>query len=183
MSERQKSWSFPRWGGYGAERETVAVRLCNFEGCEEKGDFPAPKSPNSPEKWWFCESHAANYNRNWNYFEGLSAEEAKGRAHDEARTANGFVDSGTWGWGGTTDADGFQQVEREAFDVLEIEPVRDGAAIKKQYRKLAKQSHPDHNKDDAEADERFQRVTAAYKLLRVRFGDQRSECRAPDINE
>ena len=46
------------------------------DGCDQPGDRPAPKSPNSPERWYFCEAHAAEYNRNWNYFEGLSAEEA-----------------------------------------------------------------------------------------------------------
>ena len=51
------------------------MRLCDREGCEEPGDRPAPKSPNSPERWMFCERHAAEYNRGWNYFEGLSAED------------------------------------------------------------------------------------------------------------
>ena len=46
------------------------VRLCDRHGCTEPGDRPAPKSPNSPERWYFCEAHAAEYNRNWNYFEG-----------------------------------------------------------------------------------------------------------------
>jgi DnaJ-class molecular chaperone len=39
------------------------------------------------------------------------------------------------------------------------------ADIKKAYRKLAKELHPDRNKDNPKASERFSEVTAAYDLL------------------
>ena len=39
------------------------------------------------------------------------------------------------------------------------------ADIKKAYRKLAKELHPDRNKDNPKAAERFSQVTAAYDLL------------------
>ncbi|HEX6375210.1 MAG TPA: DnaJ C-terminal domain-containing protein [Allosphingosinicella sp.] len=39
------------------------------------------------------------------------------------------------------------------------------AEIKKAYRKLAKQLHPDKNKDNPKASERFSRVTQAYDIL------------------
>jgi hypothetical protein len=84
---RSSDWGFPRWRAYGAEREAVQVRLCDRHGCEEPGDRPAPKSPNSPERWYFCETHAGEYNRNWNYFEGLTAEEAAKREAEERRDA------------------------------------------------------------------------------------------------
>ena len=85
---RSNDWGFPRWRSYGASREAEPVRGCDRHGCDAPGDRPAPKSPNSPERWWFCESHAAEYNRNWNYFEGLSAEDAAARESDEQRDAS-----------------------------------------------------------------------------------------------
>src|SRR5258708_34302702 len=39
------------------------------------------------------------------------------------------------------------------------------AEIKKAYRKLAKELHPDKNKDNPKATERFSEITAAYDLL------------------
>ncbi len=80
---RSNDWGFPRWRGYGSGREAQAVRLCDRDGCDAPGDCPAPKSPNNPERWYFCRDHAAEYNRGWDYFQGLSAEEAdnaRGRA-------------------------------------------------------------------------------------------------------
>ena len=37
--------------------------------------------------------------------------------------------------------------------------------IKSAYRKLAKELHPDRNKDNPKASERFSNVTKAYDLL------------------
>ena len=76
---------------------------CAVAGCSEPGDRPAPKSPNSRERWYFCERHAAEYNRNWNYFEGLTAEEAAKREAEERRDADGFGQAKFYGWGGPGD--------------------------------------------------------------------------------
>ena len=75
-ARRSNDWGFPRWRGYGSSREATTVRLCDRHGCEEPGDCPAPKSPNSPERWYFCQKHAAEYNSKWDYFEGLEKAEA-----------------------------------------------------------------------------------------------------------
>ena len=78
---RSDDWGFPRWRPYGSKgRAATRVRLCDREGCNQPGDRPAPKAPNSRERWMFCEAHAAEYNKNWNYFAGLTAEEAAKRA-------------------------------------------------------------------------------------------------------
>ena len=52
-------------------RDAAKLRLCDRDGCSEIGDRPAPKAPNSADRWYFCETHAAEYNKNWNYFAGL----------------------------------------------------------------------------------------------------------------
>src|SRR3546814_18669150 len=102
-AKRSDDWGFPRWRPYGSSRETQKMRLCDRHGCTNPGNCPAPKSPNSPERWYFCEAHAAEYNRGWNYFEGLSAEEAAAREADERRTASGFAEASHYGWGGPGD--------------------------------------------------------------------------------
>lgn len=54
---------------------------------------------------------------------------------------------------------------RDPYDVLGIERNADDAAIKKAYRRLAKKYHPDANKGDPSAAQRFSDVTAAYDFL------------------
>src|SRR3546814_16660013 len=85
----------------GSSRETQKMRLCDRHGCTNPGNCPAPKSPNSPERWYFCEAHAAEYNRGWDYFEGLSTDDAAERAADEARGANSYAPAQHYAWGGT----------------------------------------------------------------------------------
>src|ERR1044072_6421247 len=92
--KRSDDWGFPRWRSYGDKgRHAARVRLCDREGCNEIGDRPAPKAPHSRERWYFCQAHAAEYNRNWNYFAGLSPEEAARREAEEEQGAKGFRQS------------------------------------------------------------------------------------------
>ncbi len=161
---RTDDWGFPRWRAYGQTREAASVRLCDREGCGKPGDCPAPKSAWTSERWWFCQDHAAEYNRQWNYFEGLGDEAAQARAEAEARAANGYRRASHWAW--TEDGeDGLTRAERDALAVLELDSAASGADIKAAFRRLAKQYHPDMAGPDAEAATRFQAVSAAYEIL------------------
>jgi hypothetical protein len=165
---RSTSWGFPRWGGYGATgNEAVTVRLCEWEDCEEKGDHPAPKFRDSKERFWFCQEHAGEYNRNWNYFDGMSKEEAAKAARKEENFAKGFSESHTWKYAEV----GLTKEERERRIALEVLNLTEGASevqIKESFRALAKKHHPDTNQGDAAAEERFKSVCAAYEILKVR---------------
>ncbi|HKR16412.1 J domain-containing protein [Rhizorhapis sp.] len=173
---RSNDWGFPRWRGYGAAREAEQVRICDRHGCDAPGNCPAPKSPNSRERWHFCAAHAAEYNRNWDYFQGLDAEEAAKREADERRDASGFQDSAFYGWGGPGDGTRSRD-EMRALSVLELESDADFEAVKKSWRRLAKENHPDVKPDDAEAANRFQAIQAAYEVLKS--AEERREWR-PD---
>ena len=53
----------------------------------------------------------------------------------------------------------------DPYQTLGVARNADDAAIKKAYRKLAKELHPDRNTDNPQAAERFAAVAAAYDLL------------------
>jgi len=56
--------------------------------------------------------------------------------------------------------------ETEYYDILGVSPNATQKEIKKAYRKLALQWHPDKNKDDKEkAEEMFQKISNAYEVL------------------
>ncbi len=55
------------------------------------------------------------------------------------------------------------------------------AEIKKAYRKLAKELHPDRNKDNPKATERFSKVTRAYDILTDK--DKRAQYDRGEIDE
>lgn len=170
---RTDDWGFPRWRAYGQTREAASVRLCDRDGCGKPGDCPAPKSAWTAERWWFCQDHAAEYNRQWNYFEGLGDEAAQARAEAEARAAHGYRRASHWAW--TEDGeDGFTRAERDALAVLELDSAASSADIKAAFRRLAKQYHPDVAGSGIEASTRFQAVTAAYDILSRRVATDKS---------
>lgn len=55
--------------------------------------------------------------------------------------------------------------KRDYFEVLGLSKGATEADIKKAYRRLAKQFHPDQNKGDKKAEERFKEIQEAYSVL------------------
>ncbi len=58
-----------------------------------------------------------------------------------------------------------QWAEKDFYAVLGVAKDASAAEIKKRYRVLAKELHPDTNKGDAKAEERFKAVSEAYDVL------------------
>jgi DnaJ-domain-containing protein 1 len=114
----------------------------------------------------FCEAHAAEYNKNWNYFAGLTPEEAAKRAAEEEAGASAFRQSAHYQWSGPGDGTRSRD-EMRALGLLELDSDADFPAIRKAYRQLAKLHHPDLKQGDEEAAKHFQAIQAAYEVLKT----------------
>jgi len=55
--------------------------------------------------------------------------------------------------------------EKDYYQVLGVSKTADSAAIKKHYRKLARELHPDKTKGDKKLEDRFKAVSEAYDIL------------------
>jgi len=55
--------------------------------------------------------------------------------------------------------------EKDYYQILGVTKSADGTAIKKQYRKLARELHPDKTKGDKKLEDRFKAVSEAYDIL------------------
>lgn len=165
-ARRSNDWGFPRWRGYEGARETARIRLCDRHGCSDPGNCPAPKSPNSPERWYFCQRHAAEYNAGWDYFAGLTAEEAAAREDADRQEHSGFKEAAHYGWAGSGDGSRSRE-ELRALELLGLDTDADFDAIRKAWRGKAKEVHPDVRPGDAEAAKAFQALQLAYEVLRA----------------
>jgi DnaJ-domain-containing protein 1 len=172
-------------------------RACDHAGCRTAATARAPKSRElMNEHYWFCQAHAAEYNKQWNFFAGMSDEQvaevqaarvtgerptwsfkASNRSR-EAQAGNGdpgaFADPfSLFGMGASTvqhkpRADGRQlgKMERGALADLDLDDTAEPKAIKKRYHELLKRCHPDSNGGDRSAEHKLQRVIQAWKTLK-----------------
>ncbi len=165
-ARRSNDWGFPRWRGYSASRDTVTVRECDRHGCDQPGDCPAPKAPNSPDRWYFCQTHAAEYNRKWDYFEGLDKAEKAARAKSEQAENAGYAEAQHYGWSASGDGSRTAD-EMRALDVFDLEADAGFEQIKRSFRVRAKAVHPDVKPGDADAAAEFQKIQLAYEVLKA----------------
>ena len=182
----------------GDAREDVTAlkpgeRACEHPGCRAAGSTRAPKSRDLlAEHYWFCQAHAGEYNRSWNFFAGMSEEEVQARISDdlvsggrptwpfkaspksrEASAARGFFRDPFNLFAGSAQARDraardrtLGRLEMQALADLDLEPGAERPAIRARYAELVKRCHPDANGGDRSAEHKLQRVIRAYKTLR-----------------
>lgn len=180
------------------ERErTPGARPCDSVGCKAPGQHKAPKSRDrANEYWWFCAAHAAEYNKRWNYFAGMSDSEMQdymkqaevghrptwtlraGKGDRVSASMRNFqkgerVDPfEVFGAGGGEEAPvaprrRLSRVHAMALEVMQLEEEADSGAIRARYAELVKRWHPDSNGGDRSAEEQLRKVVQAYQTLKT----------------
>lgn len=175
---------------YENKNKKENTRRCDVAGCPEVGEYRAPKDRTLRDYYWFCLKHVKEYNKNWDFLKGLSADEIEEHLQNDItwqrptwklghggikanpKVKDYFRVRGDVGLG----MDGRHNppppapenrdkrlVQAVAFMELSFPLVL--ADVKKRYKKLAKQYHPDTNRGDTEAAKRFQALNEAYHYI------------------
>ena len=183
---------------YKKKPNQPSSRPCDYPDCPECGQFRAPKDRSLREYYWFCLKHVTQYNKNWNFFQGLSSDEIEEHIQNDTTWQRP-----TWKLGqkqvfqGTTDkiGDSFglfneaelgmsgkynppqkpvQKHEKKllaAAHFLEVDFPLKLSEIKSQFKKLAKKYHPDANQGDKQAEQKFKELLDHYRYLLKHFGE------------
>lgn len=183
-------------GGKKKKAEEEARNRCQWEGCDNPGAHKAPAGRNRDGEYlWFCTDHVREYNKNYNYFSGLSDDEISKFQKDSA-TGN----RPTWKMGtanaAAKAAPVFSQMrsgsaksmkmrdpslrvaaaepvrrlkplEAKAMRTLDLDAKASPEDVRRKYKELVKKHHPDANGGDRTSEERFRDVIQAYKLLKT----------------
>ena len=177
-----------------SKAKAAKTQTCEREGCELAGDFPAPKPRGLSGKYHFCQKHAAEYNRNFDFFAGMN--EAELEAFNEM-ARHGFQKTWKFGTGpmGKTKAvenhdpkrwqgqEFFQEraearaarrteqqssgVTGRALGELDLEPGATAAEIRARYADYVRRYHPDSNAGDRSSEHKLARVLRAGKTLKA----------------
>lgn len=164
------------------------IKKCDHAGCTKAGTCRAPKSRDLKDYWFFCQEHAAEYNKNWNYYANMTPDEIE---EDWERQTFGAplkdVESAN-----TESADYVKFINdfitgRSAFDrrpapsktpgpvtaalkLFGLGPTASWRDVGVKYRALAKKYHPDTAADKETAATEFAKISAAYDTLKTYFG-------------
>jgi DnaJ-domain-containing protein 1 len=178
----------------GVSAQAVKTRLCAVAGCGEEGAYRVPKSRDEISTYlYLCLAHAREHNEKWDYFAGMSEAEIE-RFREAAvvghrptwplgKRAAGAPRGSS---GNYRIEDGYAvfaevaapseprrpervltRLQRQAFDVLNLESSATLNQIKARYKELVKRFHPDANGGDRGAEERLKQVIKAYGVLRA----------------
>jgi len=163
-------------------------KRCDYPGCEEHGEYKAPKSRSSlNDYYWFCLEHVSAYNKSWNYYEGMSETEV-----ELDRRSGVYGNRPTWHntsrdinqddmlkrvfnmFGADDDSPHQRELQKNTPELkalldLGLKPPVSFKDIKKRYRKLVKQYHPDVNQSDPIYEERIKKINVAYQLLKKAY--------------
>jgi hypothetical protein len=166
------------------------TRTCSVSGCAEPGAYPAPRARDQLRNYqWLCLEHVREFNRSWDYFEGMSGAEIENFMQDSLtghrptweredsirRTSYKYLDAleegltRFFGW----DKDQIRRAEferlptreRKALAVLDLEDRVTLVELKGHYRRLVKLHHPDLHGGSSKHEEHFKKINAAYTYL------------------
>ncbi|UWQ21065.1 J domain-containing protein [Jannaschia sp. W003] len=166
----------------------TSQRECEHPGCEERGQYRAPKSRDTKDDfYWFCKDHVREYNQKWNFFDGQTeAEIAAQEELDRGKTQpfRKSVEQRAWARLGIEDAHQvlggnatqnpgrvsagrkLPPTEKRALEILEAKDSWDKTEIRKAYKKLIKVLHPDMNGGDRSQEEQLGEVVWAWDQIK-----------------
>jgi DnaJ-domain-containing protein 1 len=180
-------------------RDTVAedIRLCEWPNCRLKADYRAPLTRERLRDYrWFCLDHVREYNKRWNYFEGMTDEEVEADLRrdtvwqrpswpigdrEEGPVNGPKPGAGPFGIDPEYFSDSFGFFEdkathagspapdgqtRAALAIFGLHMPINAEMLKGRYKELVKKHHPDTNGGTKSAEEKFKEIREAYETLR-----------------
>lgn len=171
----------------------TSQRGCEAPGCEEAGKYRAPKSPDVlDDYYWFCKDHVREYNLKWNFFETHTQEEMERQMSSdrvwerETKPFKPGEEQRAWSRLGVDDpmavlgdnatrnpgrkgSGGGRKLpptERQALEILDGKAEMTKAELRKQYKSLVKDLHPDMNGGNRADEDQLQQVVWAWDQIK-----------------
>ncbi len=166
---------------------------CNWSLCTEIGEFKAP-AKKEEGYLWFCEEHIKEYNKKWDFFEGMSQAQIEDFVFQDiighrktqkfGSMDNFFHDL----WNNAIEDEllnlskfkktlnkhnnDYTEKQISALKKMDLKPSINWMGIKEQFKKLVKKYHPDMNAGDTKYEEKLKEITIAYSYLKTSLNEK-----------
>lgn len=160
---------------------------CDAKGCKSYGNFKAPKDKSLSQYYNFCQKHIKEYNKNWNFYEGMTPEEIEESINEDktgkAKQSFGIKNMKKLLENESDPLNFFAQLrknkivqanntliklsdeEEKSLKFFKLNFPFNLPDLKKKFKELAKKYHPDANQQNKEFEKKFKLVVSHYETL------------------
>ena len=164
--------------------------ICEWKNCKEFGKYKAPaEKDNSKNFKLLCKEHIKMFNKNWDYFDGMSEEEIKiflksdltwHKPTQKFGSSDNFFNIlwnnalsdkfkvlGNESFASINNSRKLCEKDKDAFKIMSLELNADWTTIQKKFKTLVKKFHPDKNSGNKQYENKLKKITLAYSHLKI----------------
>ena len=169
--------------------------ICDWNNCFEIGQYKAPiEKDNSKEYRLLCLNHVKEFNKNWNYFSGMSDSQIYEWLKSDMvwhKPTQSFSSSDNffkvlWNNALKDEFDkanfksqlnnmnkfNFNSNDIKAFGILGVSVGLKWSKIQEKFKKLVKKFHPDMNAGNKKYEDKLKVITLAYTQLKNTYREK-----------
>ncbi len=169
--------------------------ICDWNNCFEEGSYKAPIEKDNSKKYrMLCLNHVKEFNKNWNYFEGMDDKQIYEFIKSDMtwhKSTQSFSSSDNFFkvlWNNALNENlnkykvngqfdhinqfKFNHNDVKAFGILGLSIGIKWKNIKEKFKKLVKKYHPDMNAGSKKFEEKLKVITLAYNQLKNTYREK-----------
>ena len=170
--------------------------ICDWNNCFEIGEYKAPiEKDNSKNFRLLCLDHVKEFNKNWNYFSGMSDQQIYDWLKSDMvwhKPTQSFSSSDSFFkvlWNNTLKDEldrsslknkfndinkfNFNINDIKAFGILGVSVGLKWSKIQEKFKKLVKKFHPDMNAGNKKYEDKLKIITLAYTQLKNTYREKK----------
>ena len=170
--------------------------ICDWKNCKKLGQYKAPVEKDNSKKYrWLCLDHIKEFNKSWDYFNGMSESEifrflksdltwhkptqSFGSAdnffnilwNDALNNEKSFFINNL-NKNNDLNTKNFNNKDLQAFKVMELKIGTKWPNVHNKFKNLVKKYHPDMNAGNKSFENKLKDITLAYSQLKTTYKEK-----------
>ena len=164
--------------------------ICDWKNCKQIGNYKAPIEKDNSRKFrWLCLGHIKEFNKSWDYFNGMSENQIFNFIKSDMtwhKPTQSFGSSDNFFnilWNNTLNNENifsvnnpikkkFNEKDIQAFKIMDLEIGIKWDKIQSKFKTLVKKYHPDMNAGNKKFEDKLKTITLAYTQLKITYKEK-----------